>query len=451
MPRKTGKIKIGFISLGCSKNLIDTEMMLAHLDDADYEITADALDADAVIINTCGFIGDARQESIDTIHEVAKLKKTGKLKKLIVTGCLAERWREQIMEKMPEIDAVAGIGGIHSIADTVRRAFEDGKVVSFEDYEKTDIDGERMLTTEAYSVFMRISEGCNNRCTYCAIPMIRGKYRSRTMESIIEEAQDLEAAGARELNLIAQDTSCYGMDLYGKPVLPELLRRLTEETTIPWIRLFYCYPDKITDELIAEIRDNPRVLHYIDIPIQHINDAVLKRMNRHGNRAQIEAVIEKLRREIPDIVIRTTAIVGFPGETEEQFEELLDFVRDIRFNRFGAFAYSREENTPACELPDQIDEQLKQDRYEAVMSAQADVSLAYQQECIGRIETVLCEGFDTDQEMYAGRNYANGPDIDGRVFFSSDIPVEPGEFVRVRITDADDYDLYGSAERAERE
>lgn len=445
MSRKTGKIKIGFISLGCSKNLIDMEMMLAHLDDADYEITADAFEADAVIINTCGFIGDAKQESVDTIREMAKLKKSGKLKKLIVTGCLAERYREQIMEKMPEVDAVTGVGGIHLIADTVRRAFESEKVAAFEDYEKTDIDGERMLTTEAYSVFLRISEGCNNRCTYCAIPMIRGKYRSRTMESIIEEAQDLEAAGVRELNLIAQDTSCYGVDLYGKPVLPELLRRLAGETTIPWIRLFYCYPDKITDELIAEIRDNPRILHYIDIPIQHINDAVLKRMNRHGNRTLIESVIKKLRREIPDIVIRTTAIVGFPGETEEQYEELLKFVKDIRFNRFGAFAYSREENTPAFDLPDQIDEQVKQDRYDAVMSAQADVSLAYQRECIGRTETVLCEGFDEEQGMYAGRNYANGPDVDGKVFFSSDQPVNAGDFVRVKITDADDYDLFGVA------
>lgn len=443
MPRKTGKIKIGFVSLGCSKNLIDTEMMLAHLDNADYEITGDAAEADAVIINTCGFIGDAKQESVDTIKEMAKLKKSGKLKKLIVAGCLAERYRERILEKMPEVDAVTGVGGIHSIADIVRRAFEAGKTASFEDYEKTDIDGERMLTTDAYSVFMRISEGCNNRCTYCAIPMIRGKYRSRTMDSIIEEAQDLEAAGCRELNLIAQDTSCYGIDLYGKSVLPELLRRLSKETTIPWIRLFYCYPDKITDELIAEIRDNPRILHYIDIPIQHINDAVLKRMNRHGSRALIESVIERLRREIPDIVIRTTAIVGFPGETEEQFEELLEFVKDIRFNRFGAFAYSREENTPAYDLPDQIDEQVKQDRYDAVMSAQADISLAYQQECIGRTETVLCEGFDEDQEMYAGRNYANGPDVDGKVFFTSSAPVEAGEFVRVKITDADDYDLYG--------
>lgn len=436
-------MKIGFISLGCSKNTIDTEMMLAHLDNADYEITGNAEEAEVILINTCGFIGDAKEESIQTIKEIAKLKKTGKLKKLVVTGCLAERWREQILKKLPEIDAVTGLAGIHQIVDTIRQSFKNEKYQSFGDYEQTPIEGERMLSDDSPYAFLRISEGCNNRCSYCAIPKIRGCYRSRTIESIIEEAQDLEAAGIQELNLIAEDTSRYGEDLYKKNALPELLRRLKEETNIPWIRIFYCYPDKITDELIAEMRDNPRVLHYIDMPIQHISDSVLKRMNRHGDKAQIKSVIEKLRRAIPDIVIRTTLIVGFPAETNEQFEELLEFVKETKFNRLGAFVYSREEGTPAYDFTDQIGEEVKQERFDLLMTRQAKISQDYQQSCIGQIRNVLCEGFDEEEELYVGRDFSNGPDVDGKVFFSCPEPVEAGQFVNVKITDADDYDLFG--------
>ena len=436
-------MKIGFISLGCSKNTIDTEMMLAHLDNASYEITADAEEAEVILINTCGFIGDAREESIETIKEMARYKKTGKLKKLIVTGCLAERWRDKLMQKMPEIDAVAGLGEIHNIVETIKTSLEKEKYQAFGDYEKTDIDGERMLSDESPSVFLRISEGCDNRCSYCAIPKIRGRYRSRTIESIIEEAQDLESAGAKELNLIAEDTSRYGTDLYHENKLPELLRRLSKETTIPWIRIFYCYPDRITDELIAEMRDNPRVLPYLDMPIQHISDDVLKRMNRGGNRKQIETVIRKLRQEIPDMVIRTTVIVGFPGETDEQFNELLDFIKDVRFNRLGAFTYSREEGTPAFDMPDQIAEEIKQERYETLMETQAEISLQHQQAVIGQTRTVLCEGFDEEEELFVGRDFSNGFDVDGKVFFYSEKPVETGEFVRVKITDAEEYDLFG--------
>lgn len=436
-------MKIGFISLGCSKNTIDTEMMLAHLDNADYEITGNAAKAEVILINTCGFIGDAKEESIQTIKEIAKLKKTGKLKKLVVTGCLAERWREQILEKLPEIDAVTGLAGIHQIVDTIRQSFKNEKYQSFGDYEQTSIEGERMLSDDAPYAFLRISEGCNNRCSYCAIPKIRGRYRSRTIESIIEEAQDLEAAGIQELNLIAEDTSRYGEDLYKKNALPELLRRLKEETNIPWIRIFYCYPDKITDELIAEMRDNPRVLPYIDMPIQHISDPVLKRMNRHGDKAQIKSVIEKLRRAMPDIVIRTTLIVGFPAETDEQFEELLKFVKETKFNRLGAFVYSREEGTPAYDFADQIGEDIKQERFDLLMTQQAKISQDYQQSCIGQIRNVLCEGFDEEEDLYVGRDFSNGPDVDGKVFFSCPEPVEAGQFVNVKITDADDYDLFG--------
>ena len=436
-------MKIGFISLGCSKNTIDTEMMLAHLDNARFELTANAKEAEVILINTCGFIGDAREESIETIKEMARYKKSGKLKKLIVTGCLAERWRDKLMEKMPEIDAVAGLSEIHKIVETVNAALEKEKYEAFNDYEKTEIEGERMLSDDSPSVFLRISEGCDNRCSYCAIPTIRGRYRSRTIESIIEEAQDLEAAGAKELNLIAEDTSRYGTDLYHENKLPELLRRLAEETTIPWIRIFYCYPDRITDELIAEMRDNPRVLPYLDMPIQHISDAVLKKMNRGGNRKQIETVIEKLRREIPDMVIRTTVIVGFPGETDEQFNELMDFVKTVRLNRLGAFAYSREEGTPAFDMPDQIAPEVKQQRYETLMEAQAQISFDHQQAVIGQTRDILCEGFDPEEELFVGRDFSNGFDVDGKVFFSSKKPVQAGDFVKVKITDADEYDLFG--------
>ena len=436
-------MKIGFISLGCSKNTIDTEMMLAHLDNARFELTANAKEAEVVLINTCGFIGDAREESIETIKEMARYKKTGKLKKLIVTGCLAERWRDKLMEKMPEIDAVAGLSEIHNIVETVNASLEKEKLSAFGDYEKTEIEGERMLSDDSPSVFLRISEGCDNRCSYCAIPKIRGRYRSRTMESIIEEAQDLEAAGAKELNLIAEDTSRYGTDLYKENKLPELLRRLSKETTIPWIRIFYCYPDRITDGLIAEMRDNPRILPYLDMPIQHISDAVLKKMNRGGNRKQIETVIKKLREEIPDMVIRTTVIVGFPGETDEQFAELLDFVKTARLNRLGAFAYSREEGTPAFDMPDQIAPKVKQQRYETLMKAQAQISFEYQQAVIGQTRDILCEGFDPEEELFVGRDFSNGLDVDGKVFFSSGTPVRTGDFVKVEITDADEYDLFG--------
>ena len=421
-------------------------MMLAHLDNASYEITGNAEDADVILINTCGFIGDAKEESIETIKEIARLKKSGKLKKLIVTGCLVERWKDKILTVLPEIDAVTNLAGIHQIVDIVRQSFEKNKLTYFEDYEKTPIEGERLRSDDAPGVFLRISEGCNNCCSYCAIPRIRGRYRSRTIESIIEEAQDLQDCGAKEINLIAQDTARYGIDLYKDYCLEKLLHRLGKETDIPWIRIFYCYPDKITDGLIAQIRDNPKVLPYIDMPIQHINDTVLKRMNRHTNKKQIKSVIEKLRSEIPNIVIRTTLIVGFPGETDEQFQELLDFVQETKFNRLGAFTYSREEGTPAYDFKDQIEDSLKQERLDALMTMQAQISLSNQQSCIGQIRTVLCEGFDELENMYFGRDFSNGPDVDGKVFFKARHPViKIGDFISVKITQADEYDLFGQA------
>ena len=447
------KAKVGFVSLGCSKNLCDTEVMLKHLVDAGYEITPEETEADVVIVNTCAFIESAKKESIDNILDIAWLKEHNGLKGLIVTGCLAERYREQVLSEMPEVDAVLGVGGIHQIVNAVdavlsRAASKEKKApkfMCFEDKEGTALGGERVVTTGDHMAYLKVAEGCNNRCTYCAIPMIRGKMRSRTMKDIIEEATMLDAMGVKELNLIAQDTSAYGIDLYGKYCLPELIRGITDATDIPWIRLLYCYPDKITDELVAEIRDNPRVVKYIDIPIQHISDDVLRRMNRHGDAAMIRSAVAKLR-TIPGMVLRSTAIVGFPGETDAEFEELCRFIKEARFERFGAFTYSREEDTPAYDFPDQIDEQVKQDRYDVLMQTQLAVSEAYNESRIGQVLHVLCEGYDPVAESHYGRSYAEAADIDGKIWFTANNPklrIAEGEMIDVKITDALDYDLVG--------
>ena len=449
------KAKVGFVSLGCSKNLCDTEVMLKHLVDAGYEITPEETEADVVIVNTCAFIESAKKESIDNILDIAWLKEHHGLKGLIVTGCLAERYREQVLSEMPEVDAVLGVGGIHRIVAAVDAVLarassrEDDKkapkFMCFEDKECAALGGERVVTTGDHMAYLKIAEGCNNRCTYCAIPMIRGKMRSRTMKDIIEEATMLDAMGVKELNLIAQDTSAYGIDLYGKYCLPELIRGIADATDIPWIRLLYCYPDKITDELVAEIRDNPRVVKYIDIPIQHISDDVLRRMNRHGDAAMIRSAVAKLR-TIPGMVLRSTAIVGFPGETDAEFEELCRFIKEARFERFGAFTYSREEDTPAYDFPDQIDEQVKQDRYDVLMQTQLAVSEAYNESRIGQVLHVLCEGYDPVAESHYGRSYAEAADIDGKIWFTASNPklrIAEGEMIDVKITDALDYDLVG--------
>ena len=447
------KAKVGFVSLGCSKNLCDTEVMLKHLVDAGYEITPEETEADVVIVNTCAFIESAKKESIDNILDIAWLKEHNGLKGLIVTGCLAERYREQVLSEMPEVDAVLGVGGIHQIVNAVdavlsRAASKEKKApkfMCFEDKEGTALGGERVVTTGDHMAYLKVAEGCNNRCTYCAIPMIRGKMRSRTMKDIIEEATMLDAMGVKELNLIAQDTSAYGIDLYGKYCLPELIRGITDATNIPWIRLLYCYPHKITDELVAEIRDNPRVVKYIDIPIQHISDDVLRRMNRHGDAAMIRDAVAKLR-TIPGMVLRSTAIVGFPGETDAEFAELCQFIKDAKFERFGAFTYSREEDTPAYDFPDQIDEQVKQDRYDILMQTQLAVSEAYNESRIGQVLHVLCEGYDPVAESHYGRSYAEAADIDGKIWFTANNPklrIAEGEMIDVKITDALDYDLVG--------
>lgn len=444
-------MKVGFVSLGCPKNQLDTEVMLHEVAAAGYEITPDETEADVVIINTCGFIESAKKESIDNILDIAWLKKNRTLKAIIVTGCLAERYRESILEEMPEVDAVLGVGSIHNIVEAVeavtvnKKKGSKKKYSSFEDKECVRLGGDRILTTPEYTAYLKIAEGCDNRCAYCAIPSIRGKFRSRTVEDIVKEAKELEALGVRELNIVAQDITRYGLDLYGEYSLARLLRAITDATSIPWIRLLYCYPDKITDELIAEIRDNDRILKYIDLPIQHISDRMLAAMNRHGDSAMIRSVIKKLRTQIPDIVIRTTFIVGFPGETEEDFLELCEFVKETRFEHLGVFPYSREEDTPAYDFEDQIDEQIKQDRADIIMHEQLYINTANNEKNIGKIITVLCEDYDPVAQVHFGRSAADAPEIDGKVYFRAEKRIAPGSFVRVKIREVLDYDLMGRA------
>ncbi len=437
--------KVGFISLGCSKNLVDTEVMLYNLHSAGFEITPNEEEAEIIIINTCGFIESAKQESIDNILDAESLKQWGKCKHIIATGCLVERYREEVWQEMPEIDAIVGVGSLEDIADACRAVMRGEKYSSFRDKETSKLGGDRIITTEPHTAYIKIAEGCDNRCTYCAIPLIRGKLRSRPIEDIVAEARDLEAMGVREINLIAQDTTRYGLDLYGEYALARLVRAITEQTNIPWIRLLYCYPDKITDELIAELRDNDRLVKYMDIPIQHISDSVLTRMNRHGDGATIRSAVERLRSSVPDIVLRTTAMVGFPGESEEDFEQLCEFIKTARFDRFGAFTYSAEEGTAAAELDGEIDEQTKQDRYDILMQTQLTVAEEKSAASVGRTLTVLCDGYDTVAEVYYGRSYADAPDVDGRVYFKSKKRVSQGDFVSVKITEALDYDLIGEA------
>lgn len=437
--------KIGFISLGCSKNQVDTEVMLKSLADAGYTLVSDETEADIVVINTCGFIESAKKESIDNILDVAWLKEHRSLRAIIVTGCMAERYREQIFTELPEVDALLGVGSLSRIVDAVRAVEAGERFSAFADKETAPLGGERILTTPAYTAYLKIAEGCDNRCTYCAIPLIRGRLRSRPIEDLVAEAVDLEARGVKELNLIAQDTSRYGLDLYGSYRLADLVRAICAATSIPWIRLLYCYPDKITDDLIAEMRDNPRLLPYMDIPIQHINDRILAAMNRHGNGALVRETVARLRREIPGITLRTTAMVGFPGETQEAFEELCAYLREARFDRFGAFTYSPEEDTPAATFPGRIDEQEKQDRYDILMQTQLPISESLQREKVGTEVIVLCEGYDRVASTHFGRSAADAPDVDGKVYFSSKTRVPPGRFVRVRLTEAMDYDLIGEA------
>ena len=435
--------KVGFISLGCSKNLVDTEVMLHRLHTAGFEITPNEEEAEIIVINTCGFIESAKQEAIDNILDAAALKEWGKCRHVIATGCLVERYREEVMRELPELDAIVGLGSMDRIADACAAVMRGEKYISFGDKEQAPLGGDRIVTTEPHTAYLKIAEGCDNRCTYCAIPLIRGRLRSRTIEDIVAEAKDLEAMGVKELNLIAQDTTRYGLDLYGRYALADLVRAITRETSIPWIRLLYCYPDKITDDLVDELASNPRLLKYMDVPIQHISDSVLSRMNRHGDSATVRSAIKRLRERVPGIILRTTAMVGFPGETEEDFAELCEFIKEAKFDRFGAFTFSPEEGTPAAEMDGQIDEQVKQDRYDCLMQTQLTAVEEKSAGYVGRTLTVITDGFDAAAEIYYGRSYMDAPDVDGKIYFRSPRRLNSGAFVEVKITEALDYDLVG--------
>lgn len=438
--------RIGIVSLGCAKNQVDAEMMLFTLKQSGYKIVADPAMADVVIVNTCGFIESAKQESIDEIIELGKLKEEGRIKRIIVTGCLAERYQHMVKEQLYEVDAVLGIGANEDIAEVVKKSLEGEQTELYPDKLSLPLEGGRIQSTPPHYAYLKLGDGCDNRCTYCAIPLIRGKFRSRTIESVVDEAKQLVASGVKELILIAQDTTRYGIDLYGELVLPKLLDKLCELEDLKWIRLLYCYPDEITDELIDCMARQEKVLNYIDIPLQHCNNRVLKAMNRRGTKETIVDVISKLRNKIPDIVLRTTFICGFPGETEEEFTELAEFVNETKFQRLGCFAYSQEEDTPASEFENQIDDEIKQIRAEIIMEQQMQIMEEYCQSLIGKTIEVVCEGYDRYAECYFGRTMADSPDVDGKVFFNITGDKKPavGEFVKVEIDDFLDCDPIGT-------
>lgn len=430
------------VSLGCPKNQVDAEHMLYNLREEGFEIIADAALAQVVIINTCGFIESAKQEAIDTILEFCTLKNEGRLQGVIVTGCLAERYRDEILKEIPEVDAVLGLGANELLGETIKKVMAGEKVNMYGDKYSLIIDSRRIISTETYA-YLKIAEGCDNHCTYCAIPYIRGKYRSRKMEGIIDEAKWLAKVGFREIILVAQDTTRYGEDLYGKGMLPELLRELCKIDGLKWIRTLYSYPERITDELIEVIATESKCVKYLDIPIQHCDDAVLKRMNRKSSEAELRGLVKKLRESVPGIILRTTLIAGFPGETEEQFEKLCEFVKEMRFDRLGCFAYSQEEGTPAALLPDQIDEEEKQRRADIIMQEQMLISDEKCQEQLGKLMEIVVEGYDRYGECWYGRSSGEVPEIDGKIFFTTKDSVKVGEYITVRITATMDYDLLG--------
>ena len=435
---------VGIVSLGCAKNRVDAELMMYKLNEAGFELKQDAAMADAVIINTCGFIESAKQESINEILELAELKKEGKIKAIIVTGCLAERYNSQIMAEMGEVDAVIGIGKNADIAEVVRRALEGEKTEEFPDKLLMPLDGGRVQSTEPHWAYLRIADGCDNCCTYCAIPLIRGRFRSRRMENIIEEAKRMARNGVREINVIAQDTTRYGEDLYGELKLPELLEELCRIDGVRWIRLLYCYPDRITDELLDVMRREEKVLNYIDLPLQHCDGRILRAMNRRGDKESLLALIKHIREKVPGVVLRTTLITGFPTESDEDFESLSDFVEQAKFERLGCFAYSQEEDTPAALMDGQIDEDVKARRAELISEQSAVIMNEWCEAQEGREIDVLVDGFDRYAECWTGRSVFDAPEVDPCVFFTiGDRRPSIGEMIRVRITDHLDCDLVG--------
>ena len=433
--------KIAMIGLGCPKNQVDAEIMLSKLVDGGFELTADIEDADAVIVNTCGFIDDAKKEAIECILEACELKKEGTLKGVIVTGCLAERYKEDIMTEIPEVDACVGIGANSRIVEICKTVLNGNKFCEFPDKSCLPLDGDRILTTPSHYAYLKIAEGCSNHCTYCAIPGIRGKFRSRKFESIITEAVHLAESGVKELILVAQDTTKYGIDLYGELRLSELVKEIAKIDGIEWIRLLYCYPESITDELIEVIADERKVCKYIDLPLQHCNEQVLKRMNRKGNRKYLTDLINKMRKAIPDLTLRTTFITGFPGETEEQFTELCEFINEVQFDRLGCFAYSPEDGTPAAKLDGQLDDEVKNKRAEIIMNEQMLIMEEKQKLKIGSYCDVIVDYFDEENLLYIGRTSNDAPEIDTNVIISSEEELSAGDIIKCRVIGFDDFDM----------
>lgn len=436
-------IKVGMVSLGCSKNLVDSERMLYKLRERGYELVTEPGLADVAVVNTCGFIQSAKEEAIETIIELGKLKEDGTLKKIIITGCLTQRYQEEAAELFPEADAVIGIGDNKDIIDILDHVLANERVVKFSPKLDAELTGERIISTLPFFAYLKVAEGCSNCCTYCAIPQIRGKFRSVPMEEVLKEAQWLAENGVTELIVIAQDTTRYGEDLYGEPKLPELLEKLSEIEGIKWIRTLYCYPERITDKLLETIADNGKLIKYLDIPIQHCNSEILSRMNRWGDKERLSQLMAHIRKKVPDIVLRTTLITGFPGETEEQFSELAEFVQEQRFERLGCFAYSQEEGTKAAEMENQLSEEVKNHRADIIMEQQMLISATNNEKLMGKRLTAVVEGFDKFAECYFGRTEKDAPDIDGKVFFTSENPLKIGDYVEIEISDTLDYDLMG--------
>ena len=433
-----------FISLGCDKNLVDSEVMLGLLDSRGYQIVDDETIADVIVINTCCFIHDAKEESIQTILEMAEYKKTGRLKALVVTGCLAQRYQQEIIDEIPEVDAVLGTASYDKIAEAIDEALDGHTEMYLEDIDRLpQVSSKRLVTTGGHYAYLKIAEGCDKHCTYCIIPKVRGNYRSVPMEQLLKEAKELAEGGVKELILVAQETTVYGQDIYGEKSLHRLLRELCKIDGIQWIRLLYCYPEEIDANLIQVMKEEPKICHYLDLPIQHASDAILKRMGRRTSKAQLVDTIRTLREEIPDITLRTTLITGFPGETEEQHQELVEFVDEMEFDRLGVFTYSPEENTPAAELPDQIPEEVKADRQAELMELQQEIAFDLAEDMIDREVLVMIEGKVADENAYVGRTYRDAPNVDGLIFINTDEELMSGDFAKVKVTGAMEYDLIG--------
>lgn len=437
-------MKILFISLGCDKNLVDTEVMLGELRQKGYEFTDDETQADIIVVNTCCFIGDAKEESINTLLEMAELKKEGRIKVLAAAGCLAQRYKEEIQTEIPEVDVIIGTTAIQKIVEAIEGVLEGRGQNQYEDiHAKPFIGSERVVTTGGHFAYLKIAEGCDKHCTYCIIPKVRGNFRSVPMEELLRQAETLARQGVKELILVAQETTLYGVDLYGKKALPELLHKLGQIPELFWIRILYCYPEEITDELIQTIKNEPKVCHYLDIPIQHAADKILKRMGRRTNQAQIRTMVENLRREIPDICLRTTLITGFPGETHEDHEELMQFINEMEFDRLGAFTYSQEEDTAAALMPEQIAEEVKQERQQEIMELQQEIAFEKAEDMVGKVLTVMVEGKVAEEEIYVARTYRDAPNVDGYLFLNTTANLMTGDLVKVVVTDANEYDLVG--------